>query len=330
MGAIVHLPPGCVVPGRASSRLTCVLVIAVAACIGDPPQPLRVGLLIWPPYDLFVLARDLGYYDERIELVDARSPAEAMRAYRSGTVDAIAVTLHYALETAQSDSTQRVVLVIDESRGADAIVARPPIATVADLRGRRLGVEASTLGVYVMQRALERAGLPDDAVEVVPVDVADHVEAYDSGRVDAVVTYEPARTQLLNGGAVELFSSRQLPGEIVDVLLITEPVGDARPEAIRQLVEGWLRARDYLLEHPDSALARLASRGGLTPVALSQAFEGVALVDRATNHRILSGEDTVVIGAWQEQAAFMLDRGLLQRAVDPADLLWPEFVRPQP
>lgn len=76
--------------------------------------------------------------------------------------------------------TQRnisVVLITDVSNGADVILGKPEIQSLKDLKGRRVG-------------------------------------AFKQGTVDAVVTFEPVRSNLLKSGAKLLFDSTQIPGEI--------------------------------------------------------------------------------------------------------------------
>ena len=52
-----------------------------------------------------------------------------------------------------------VILVLNESRGGDQLLAREEIGSIAQLRGRRVGVTFSTLGPYVLSRALEQEAL---------------------------------------------------------------------------------------------------------------------------------------------------------------------------
>ena len=86
------------------------------------------------------------------------------------------------------------------SAGADVIIARPPLAQVSDLRGRRVGVEQTAVGAYMLQGALQQAGLKVGEVTVVPLPIDEHVAAWRSGSVDALVTFDPARHVLLHEG----------------------------------------------------------------------------------------------------------------------------------
>jgi len=44
--------------------------------------------------------------------------------------------------------------------------------------------------------------------------------AFKKRQVDAIVTFEPVKSELLSSGANILFDSHQIPGRIVDVLVV--------------------------------------------------------------------------------------------------------------
>ena len=61
---------------RRCPRPGAVVLIVLLACVGCTPDPepiLRVGTNVWPGYEPLYLARDLGYLDESIRLVEYSS-----------------------------------------------------------------------------------------------------------------------------------------------------------------------------------------------------------------------------------------------------------------
>mgnify|MGYP003345035721 FL=1 len=122
-----------------------------------------------------------------------------------------------------------VVLVLDESRGGDQLLARPPVAAIPQLRGRRVAVPQSTLGCFLLGRALERHGLrlADVTLSHMPLEAIPAALA--SGRVDAAALFPPySERATLQAGATRLFDSRQIPGEILHVLVVD-------PQALPQI-----------------------------------------------------------------------------------------------
>src|SRR5262245_54856460 len=172
-----------------------VLVALVVGCDSNPPPLLRVGTSSWPGYEPLHLAADLKYFGRatRLRLVEYSSATQTLRAFRNGSIEVATLTLDEVLLLAEDVPDLGVVLVMDSSRGADALLGRADMAKVADLRGRRVGYEASATGAYMLSRALEMAGLGASDVTPVPVQFDEHEKAFTNRLVDAIVTFEPAR-----------------------------------------------------------------------------------------------------------------------------------------
>lgn len=304
--------------------LTALLLIGGCRC--ERPQesrPLRVGLLVWPPYELAVLAREKGYIGpEDVRLMDYRSPAVVTRAFRNGTVDAIFVTTHYFVELEAKRPGNVVIFATNVSDGGDSVLAHE----AGSLEGKRIGVEASPLGAYVLDRALQSQGLSRRDVKLVPVDIPQQEEALLQGRVDAVVSYEPVRSRLLEAGAVEIFDSSSIPDEIVDVLVTRkETLKEMKPQ-LRALVEGWLRAREDFIDDPLAAARLVADREGLSPEEFVAAMRGASLPDRERNFELLS---SVLPESTQAVVEHALNTGVIDTSIDLSGSFEPSLVAPK-
>ncbi len=173
---------------RAAARL--VLITVLAGC-QPPSEPVRLGFFTWPGYEPLALAADLGFYERPVRIVDYSSATQVLRAFRNTDIELGALTLDEVLLLAEDVPEVRIVLVLDVSHGADVILGRPGFARFEDLRGRRVGYEATALGAYMLARALEMHGMA--AADVIPVAVQadEHERAFREDRVDAIVTFEP-------------------------------------------------------------------------------------------------------------------------------------------
>lgn len=149
---------------RQTSRLLCRLlgllltltVLVLGACPNRTTSPLRLGTNVWPGYEPLYLARDLGYFDTTaVTLVEYLSASEVIRAFRNQALEAAALTLDESLLLLQHNIPVQVVLVTDISHGGDVVLGAPDISPFTALVGKRVGVEASALGAYVISRALE-------------------------------------------------------------------------------------------------------------------------------------------------------------------------------
>ena len=329
-------------PGLVAGRLlpwALALALAVSGgCTEPPTPPLRLGTLVWPPYELFFVARERGLLPPgAIDLVELRSPIDEARAFESGSLDAVLLTADFALRIAERTDGCRIVLVVDVSNGGDAVLARPGIERLDQLAGHTVGVEVSSLGLYVLRRAFDTEGLdlldrePDrGGVEIVPIDYPELAQAYRDGRVDAVVVFEPERSELLADGANELFDSSRIPGEIVDVLLVRDRLLETRPGDVRALADGWFGARELLERTPERALPIMAAREGVSEATMRRSLTGMEIPDRAANRRLLDGGRSGLAATLERLAETMSRLRLLDPAFDPTPLLDDRLVREPP
>jgi NitT/TauT family transport system substrate-binding protein len=288
----------------------------LSACAEPPAAPLRLGTNVWPGYEPLYLARELGYLDPRsVKLVEYLSTSEVLRAFRNGTLEAAALTLDEVLLLAQDDILIRIILVNDISAGADAILARPGIASIEELAGRRIGVENTAVGAYFLSRALEKHGVALKDVTTLPLEVHEQETAFQEARVDAVVSFEPVRTRLLAAGAKELFSSRELPDEIIDVIAVRDDYLVTHPKQAKQLVGAWFKALDYLASNPTDAAARMSQRLRLNGAQVLASYSGLKLADRTANVRLLGGTVPPVLAAARRLEAMLRAQRLLRAPV---------------
>lgn len=293
-----------------------------------PPSPLRVAINLWPGYETLYLARSLGYYDNTpIELLDFPSGTEQVRAFRSGNVDAAAISLDQALALATTIPDVRIVTVMDFSEGGDVILAKPNVPNVLSLKKKRVGVEANALGAYIITRALERVNLSPQDVQIVSLGLSEHERAFKNGEIDAVVTFGPARTKLLEAGAKQIFDSSQIPGEIVDVLVVRQSFMTKYPETVKALIQGRFRALNYLNQNPQDGARRIAPRTNVTPEQFLASLQGLRSPDILENQDLLGTGERSLIPVMQRLVELMVKQKLLSTSINPAALLNDYIVR---
>lgn len=221
----------------------------------------------------------------------------------------------------------KIVVVMDFSDGGDVILGKPEIQNMQGLKNRPVGVESTALGAFIITRALEQKGLSPKDIKIVSLGVSEHERAFKEGTVDAVVTFGSARTKLLAVGAKVLFDSSQIPGEIVDVLIVREEVIKNQPKALQTLVDGRFRALDYLSKNPQEAAIKIAPRTGATPEQFLESLKGLRSPDLQENQKLLGKTDPSLLNGVKRLSEVMSDNKLLPKAVDSAPLLDDRLVK---
>lgn len=292
-----------------------------------PAPALRVALNGWIGYSPLFLAQDLGHVPESaVRLLEFPSNTASMMALVNGEVAAAALTLDEVLLAREDGLDVRAALVFDESAGADVLLAREGIDSLAGLRGKRIGVESTAVGALMLPRVLEAAQLSPTDVVKVPLTADQHVAAYTAKRIDAVITFEPLASRLRALGARPLLDSSRLPGLIVDVLAVSTQITPRQGEQLRQLIEGHFQALQHLRSNPANAARLLAQHQQIAPDAVLAAFAGVRLADAAANRGWLAGQNPGLSASAHSVGQLMVQAKLLQGPPDTATLCDPRFL----
>lgn len=293
--------------------LFAVLMLTPTGC-SKPKEPIRIGVLVWPSYELAYLAHEKSYFDSsRVELIDFLSPAEMVRSYRFGLIDAMFVTSQFALINAERLVDSRIIYVLDFSAGGDALIAQAGIRSIEQLKGKRIGIEAGPTGAYMLERAMQGSAISRNDVELVFLDTPDQKAAFETGAVDAVSTYEPTRSQLLKQGASELFNSREIPLEIIDVIIAKQSAIDSSRQELADFIVSIDRALADFQAMPKEMAAIMVEREHLSVPEFLLAIEGIHLVSLEENRSLMLGDDQRLLEGLRQQCAIMLQAGIMEQ-----------------
>ncbi len=295
------------------------------ACQTKPQAPLSIASHVRPGYELMFLARQEGWLSrDEVQLLETPSASASLAALAEGKADGAALTLDETLRALTEGIPLQIVLVFDISAGADMLLARPGIRSLRDLAGQRIGLEQTALAALMLHKVLAAAGLAQNAVIPVPLDIDNHVTAWTQGRLDAVITYEPTASRLRAMGARRLYDSREIPDTIFDVLAVT-PLAIARhPAALRNLVAAHFKALKHLRQHPQDAAHRMAVRLDMPAREVLESYRGLELPNEEANVRLLSNGRLAKAAA--DLAQVMHQAGLLKKIPPLADIAQDAFL----
>ena len=249
--------------------------------------PLTIGYSDWPGWVAWEVGIEKGWFEEagvdvRFEWFDY---VASMDAYAAGQLDAVCMTNGDALVTGATGRRSTMAIINDFSNGNDMIVARPGITSVAELAGKKVAVEIGFVGHLLLLRALEKAGLTEDDIELVNVRTNETPMVLASGEVDAIVAWQPNSSQSLQmvPGSTAIYSSANDQGLIYDTLAIAPESLDQYPEQWGKVIEVWYRIVDFINDPATSAAAVeiMAARVGVAPDKYAQFMKGTRLLVKA-------------------------------------------------
>jgi NitT/TauT family transport system substrate-binding protein len=254
------------------------------ACTESKKKPLRIGFNPWPGYEFIYLAQELRLNDKlgiSVQIVEFGSLAEARRSFERGEIDVIGTTLvEFLLIRQNTQQRPKIFYVTDYSMGADVILGRASIKSIKDLKGKKVSVEPGSVSIYLLTRALEINGLQLSDVTILTSDQIGMLAAAKKGDVDAVITYTPFSIQFEKISFKAVFSSKDIPKEIVDVLVAREDVIRSRKTELRGVLTSFEDARKLSLKPDSEGIRIMANREQIPPEKFFQSLsDGITLID---------------------------------------------------
>lgn len=260
---------------------------ALTACssmLAQAAEPLKIGYSDWPGWVAWEVAIENGWFekagvDVEFEWFDY---VASMDAFAAGQLDAVAMTNGDTLVTGSTGAASKIIIINDYSNGNDMIVAKPGLTSVESLKGKKIGVEVGFVSHLLLLNALEKAGLSEADVELVNVPTNETPQVLASGDVDAIVAWQPSSGQALDlvPGSTAVYTSKDAPGLIYDVLAVSPSSFAARKADWEKVAKVWYDAVDYIFaeETKGEALKIMAARVGLTPEQYEPILAGTKIM----------------------------------------------------
>jgi sulfonate transport system substrate-binding protein len=181
----------------------------------------------------------------------------------------------------------RFVYVAQEapSPGAQAIIVKRdgPLHTLADLKGQRIAVTKAAGSHYLLLAALAKAGLTPADAHISYLTPADGRAAFESGSVDAWITWDPYVAAVDKTPDVRILANGDGLASYQRYYLASSSFAAAHPDVIRTVVAQLTSAGDWVRAHPDDAAKLLAPIWGLDAATIERANGRRSYVVRAVD-----------------------------------------------
>ena len=237
------------------------------------PEKFKVAWSIyagWQPWDYAnrsgILKKWADKYNIEIELV-RMDYIPSVEAYVAKKVDACVMTNMEALDMpAASGITTTVVIMGDFSNGNDAILTRGGMG-IKGLKGEELYLVELSVSHYLLARALEMNNMKESDVTLVNTSDSDIAPAFIANKsLKAVITWNPLVMQILQEpGVGKIYDSSQIPGEILDMMVVRTEVLSKNPELGKALTGAWYEVMGIMSQRgatADESMSIMAESAG--------------------------------------------------------------------
>ena len=251
------------------SRILLVCVAAICfsthSTADEKKQSFKVAWSIYAGWMPWGYANEKGILDKwakkygiKIELVQINDYIESINQYSAGAFDACGMTNMDALTIPAANGVDTTGLILgDYSNGNDAILLKNA-KSFEDIKGQPVNLVELSVSHYLMARALDIHGMSERDIKIVNTSDADAVSAFMTPGVTAAAVWNPQLSIIKkqSPGTVEVFNSREIPGEIIDMMAVNTRTLKANPELGKALVGAWFETLQLMTR--DDAQAKAA------------------------------------------------------------------------
>jgi len=271
---------------KSFKRICLVSMMLIAAGLSSvnaqAATSMKIGTVVWIGYGPFFVADAKGIYKKHgldVTLQMFTDPALIPTAMASNSVDGGMLTYDQVIGSVAKGLSQKVVMPIDYSNGGDAIVATKEITKISQFKGKKIGFNTLSPSDFLLSYAMKKNGLAEKDIEAIPMTPEAVPAAMASGGIPVGVTYEPSLSQILSQGDGKkfhvVFSSKDAPGLIADVLVFDDKYIKAHPKEIKSLIEAYIEGMAYMKAHPDESAEIIGKAMGVTGKEAMEQMGGV-------------------------------------------------------
>jgi NitT/TauT family transport system substrate-binding protein len=231
-----------------ATALTTGLAMSSPAALAAEKSEFKIGWSIyvgWMPWDYMsksgIMKKWADKYGIKVDVVQINDYIESINQFTAGQFDGCTMTNMDALTIPAASGMDSTALIIgDFSNGNDGIVLKGTGKKLADIKGQKVNLVELSVSHYLLARALETVKLKEKDIKVVNTSDADIIAAYGTPNVTAVVTWNPQLSAIkAMPGASLVFDSSQIPGEILDLLVVNTKTLQDNPKLGKALVGAW-------------------------------------------------------------------------------------------
>jgi len=189
---------------------------------------------------------------------------------------------------------------------------------VADFKGKKIGFNPLSPSDFLLSYALKKTGLSDKDITAVNMTPEAVPAAMASGQMPIGVTYEPSLSQILSQGGGKkfkvVFSSKDAPGLIADVLVFDDKVIKAKPTEISGVMKAYLDGMAYMKAKPEESAKIIGKFMGVSAKEVKEQLSGVHNISLAEMPKafVKSTATTSYFGSGEVIGQLLLAKGQIK------------------
>ena len=316
-----------------TKSLLLTLAAALFVACSAKAAPIKIGYSDWPGWVAWQIAKEKDLFKKHgveVELVWFPIYTDSLTALNTGKIDANCSAWCDVIAPLAEGIKLKVVLVNDNSAGNDAIIGKPGIKSIKELKGKTVATELGTVEHFMLLQALAKNKMTEKDIEYKNLTVPDAAAAFIAGKVDGAGVWQPWINQIEKEGKGKvLFTSKEIPGLIPDLLVCQEKIVTERADEVQKIVATWFDVLAYIKSNEKEAVKIMAKVVEQKPEDYLVFMPGTKFFDLNANVKAFekSNEHSSLAGSGKVIAEFLKGLDLIKTIPDYEGALEPKFVK---
>jgi NitT/TauT family transport system substrate-binding protein len=286
-----------------------------------------IGMSGWTGFAPLTLAKEAGIFEKHgLDVTIKKIPQKDRHlAIASGDIQCAATTVETWLVWNANGVATKQIFQMDKSYGADGMVVRNDINSIAELKGKTVAASApGTAPYFTLAWFLKENGLSVKDVTVVNLEPGPAAQAFVAGQNDAAMTYEPyLSTVRENPEAGKIIATTLDYPMIMDTFGCTPAFLAENPEAAKALADSYFEAIAMIEAEPTKAYEIMGADVKQTAEQFANSAKYLRWQDREANKTFFAGE----FADFSNRAAdLLLEIGIIKQKPDIASVVDTSFI----
>jgi len=309
------------------------LVAALFVAFSAKAAPIKIGYSDWPGWVAWQIAKEKDLFKKHgveVELVWFPIYTDSLTALNTGKIDANCSAWCDVIAPLAEGIKLKVVLVNDNSAGNDAIIGKPGIKSIKELKGKTVATELGTVEHFMLLQALAKNKMTEKDIEYKNLTVPDAAAAFIAGKVDGAGVWQPWISQIEKEGKGKvLFTSKEIPGLIPDLLVCQEKIVTERADEMQKIVATWFDVLAHIKSNENEAVKIMAKVVEQKPEDYLAFMPGTKFFGLNANLKAFekSNEHSSLAGSGKVISEFLKGLDLIKTIPDYEGALEPKFVK---
>ena len=273
---------------------------------------------------IWVIAKASGLFEKNmnteIQWLQFPSGAAALTALASRQVDIIRMGSSPTVAGIARKLPIDVIAVAELISTSERLIARKPIRTISDLKGKRVAYPPGSTAHYALMAALKVNNVAAADLTLLSMDPADMLAAWRRGDIDAAYVWGPFTQSMEAAGGTEILTTEQLQKDgysIFNTYVVRKEFAEQYPEQVVAFLKTFQQANDMYRNDKEAMIKLVAKHLDQDEDQVRSTLEGLSTPGYAEQIAML-GDGGVVASAMADTARFLADLGEMRARDVPA------------